>query len=59
MQVVDVVVDHKSSSRVHACIAFDAAGGPFLVDLGSAHGVIPCHAPWIHSTASEAVAIWH
>lgn len=50
IQVVDVVVDHKSSSRVHACIAFDVAGDPFLVDLGSAHGVIP---PWSHATSSE------
>lgn len=39
-QIVDVVVDHKSSSRVHACIAFDAAGDPYLVDLGSAHGTV-------------------
>ncbi|KAK9821798.1 hypothetical protein WJX81_006790 [Elliptochloris bilobata] len=38
-QVCDVIVEHKSSSRVHACVAHDSTGKAWLVDLGSVHGV--------------------
>jgi FHA domain len=37
-QAVDICIAHKSASRVHACLAHDAAGELFLVELGSAHG---------------------
>lgn len=37
-QAVDICVPHKSSSRVHACLAYDAENLLYLVDLGSAHG---------------------
>ena len=36
---VDVPVDHKSASRVHACLAHGPAPGELhLLDLGSVHG---------------------
>lgn len=38
-QVCDLVVEHKSSSRVHACVAHDSQGKAWLLDLGSVHGV--------------------
>ena len=34
----DIVCDHKSCSRKHACIAHHPEGKVYLVDLGSAHG---------------------
>ena len=37
-QAVDICIAHKSASRVHACLAHDAAGVLLLVELGSAHG---------------------
>ncbi|KAK9809044.1 hypothetical protein WJX72_008359 [[Myrmecia] bisecta] len=37
-QVCDVTIDHKSSSRVHACLAHHKEGILYLVDLGSVHG---------------------
>ena len=37
-QVCDVTVDHKSASRVHACLAHHKEGTLYLVDLGSVHG---------------------
>ncbi len=37
-QVCEVVVDHRSTSRVHACVAHDAQQRAWLVDLGSVHG---------------------
>ena len=37
-KVCDVVVSHVSSSRVHACVGFDATGTLQLADLGSTHG---------------------
>ena len=36
-EAVDVPCQHKSASRVHACLAH-RGGGLFLVDLGSVHG---------------------
>ena len=36
--VVDIGVAHQSASRVHACIAHDAMGDLYLVDLGGVHG---------------------
>mmetsp|Transcript_8053 Transcript_8053/g.23881 ORF Transcript_8053/g.23881 Transcript_8053/m.23881 type:complete len:250 (-) Transcript_8053:7576-8325(-) len=39
-QVADILVDHMSSSRVHACLAFDSEGAPHLIDLNSAHGTL-------------------
>lgn len=38
---VDVAVDHKSASRVHACLAHGGAGDVHLLDLGSVHGDPP------------------
>ena len=38
-QVCDLVIEHKSSSRVHACVAHDSQGKAWLLDLGSVHGV--------------------
>ena len=35
---VDVTVDHKSASRVHACLVHNSAGDIHLIDLGSVHG---------------------
>jgi hypothetical protein len=35
---VDVAVDHKSASRVHACLAHGPEGELHLLDLGSVHG---------------------
>ncbi|CAK0736436.1 hypothetical protein CVIRNUC_000746 [Coccomyxa viridis] len=37
-QICEIEVLHKSASRVHACIAFDAKQQPFIVDLSSTHG---------------------
>ena len=51
-QVCDLVVEHKSSSRVHACVVHDSQGKAWLIDLGSVHGVTrslppqPWHAFW-------------
>ncbi|KAL9188345.1 hypothetical protein ACHAXT_006723 [Thalassiosira profunda] len=36
--IVDVVTAHESCSRLHARIAFDANGTPWLRDLGSGNG---------------------
>lgn len=41
-QAVDICVAHKSASRVHACLAYDAEEDLFLVDLNSAHGEQYC-----------------
>ena len=38
LQICEIEVLHKSASRVHACIAFDAKQQPFIVDLSSTHG---------------------
>ncbi len=42
-QVCEVVVDHRSTSRVHACVAHDAQQRAWLMDLGSVHGASGCH----------------
>ena len=38
-KVCDVVINHVSASRVHACVAFDNTGTLQLADLGSTHGM--------------------
>lgn len=48
-QVCDVVVSHVSSSRVHACLAFDADAKLHVADLGSTHGnsLLSMSAPFV------------
>ena len=48
-QACDFGVDHKSVSRVHACLAHHASGGVYLLDLGSRHGVYT----WLTSVHSQ------
>lgn len=36
---VDITIAHESASRLHARVAFDRTGVPWLKDLGSTHGV--------------------
>jgi len=56
-QVVDICVAHKSASRVHACLAYDAEGELFLVDLGSAHGEQYCVIGCIQRACSAALYV--
>ena len=37
-QACDFGVDHKSVSRMHACLAHHSSGGLYLIDLDSRHG---------------------
>ncbi|KAL3799296.1 hypothetical protein HJC23_013021 [Cyclotella cryptica] len=41
--IVDIVTAHESCSRLHARLAFDANGVPWLRDLGSNHGTFVNH----------------
>ena len=51
LQICDFEVNHKSASRVHACLAFSADGVPYCVDMGSTHGAQLSHPSSSHCSS--------
>lgn len=58
-KVCDVVVNHVSASRVHACVAFDEAGALQIADLGSTHGTESSQVVALQSTTRLLYCLEH